>query len=55
MRTTILLCYFLGGTLQAQNPLTTAATQRYFNVVRRNLEASADVMPAEKYSFRLTD
>ena len=32
----------------------TAATQRYFNVVRRNLEASADAMPAEKYSFRLT-
>jgi len=55
MRSTILLCCFLGGTLQAQNPLTTAATQRYFNVVRRNLEASADVMPAEKYSFRLTD
>ena len=54
MRTTILLCCIL-GTLEAQNPLTTAATQRYFNVVRRNLEASADVMPAEKYSFRLTD
>jgi uncharacterized damage-inducible protein DinB len=43
------------GTLQAQNPLTTTATQRYFNVVRRNLEASADLMPAEKYSFRLTE
>ena len=42
------------GTLQAQNHLTTTATQRYFNVVRRNLEASADAMPAEKYSFRLT-
>jgi len=43
------------GTLEAENYLTTTATQRYFNVVRRNLEASADVMPAEKYSFRLTD
>ena len=43
------------GTVQAENHLTTTATQRYFNVVRRNLEASADVMPAEKYSFRLTD
>jgi hypothetical protein len=42
------------GTLQAQNYLTTAATERYFNVVRKSLEASADVMPAEKYSFRLT-
>ena len=29
--------------------------QRYFNPVRRNLEASADVMPADKFSFRLTD
>ena len=55
MRRTILLsCLLACGTLQAENNLTTAATQRYFNVVRRNLEASADVMPAEKYSFRLT-
>jgi hypothetical protein len=43
------------GTLQAQNHLTTTATGRYFNVVRRNLEASAEAMPAEKYGFRLTD
>lgn len=43
------------GTLQAQNNLTTSAIQRYFNPVRRSLEASADVMPAEKYSYRLTD
>jgi len=42
------------GTLQAQNNLVTA-TQRYFNTVRRNLESSADVMPAEKYGYRLTD
>src|SRR5438874_142109 len=55
MRRTILVsCMLACGTLQAQNNLTTAATQRYFNVVRRNLEASADAMPAEKYSFRLT-
>src|SRR5258708_39710583 len=54
MRKTILLSCLALGTLQAQNYLTTAATQRYFNVVRRNLEASADAMPAEKYSFRLT-
>jgi hypothetical protein len=50
-----LLCGLgLMGTLQAQNNLTTTATQRYFNVVRTNLEASADVMPADKYAFRLT-
>src|SRR5262249_23183968 len=28
--------------------------QRYFDPVRRNLEAAADVMPAEKYDYRLT-
>ncbi|MBI3472032.1 MAG: DinB family protein [Candidatus Solibacter usitatus] len=42
-------------TLEAQNHLTTTATERYFNVVRRNLEASAEAMPAEKYGFRLTE
>jgi len=45
-------CLLLAGA-QAQT-LTTAAIQRYFNPVRSNLEASADVMPAEKYSYRLT-
>jgi uncharacterized damage-inducible protein DinB len=55
MRTRVLLCCTLVfGTLQAENHLTSTATQRYFNVVRRNLEASADVMPADKYAFRLT-
>lgn len=39
---------------QAQT-LTKTAIDRYFNVVRHSLEASADVMPAEKYSFKLTD
>ena len=34
--------------------LTNTATQRYFNTIRRNVEASADAMPAEKYNFRLT-
>jgi len=42
------------ATLHAQNNLTSAAVQRYFNPIRRNLEASAELMPAEKYSFRLT-
>jgi hypothetical protein len=54
MRLTVLLFFMVGGTLLAQNHLTSTATQRYFNVVRRNLEASADVMPAEKYGFQLT-
>jgi hypothetical protein len=43
----------LGG-LAAQTTLTSTATQRYFNGIRRNLEASAEAMPADKYSFRLT-
>ena len=56
MRKPILLCFTLAcGMMHAENHLTTAATQRYFNVVRRNLEASAEAMPAEKYGFRLTD
>jgi len=55
MKKRLLLGYMLVmGTLAGQNPLTTTATQRYFNVVRRNLEASADAMPADKYGFRLT-
>ena len=45
-------CVLLSATLQAQN--LTTASQRYFTAVRRNLEASADVMPADKYGFRLT-
>ena len=53
--TTLLLCLLVLPALEAQNHLTTTATERYFTVVRRNLEASADAMPAEKYAFRLTD
>ena len=41
--------------LSAQDNLKTTVTQRYFNGVRRNLEAAADVMPAGKYGFKLTD
>ena len=40
--------------LSAQNNLKTTVTQRYFNGVRRNLEAAAEVMPADKYGFKLT-
>ena len=41
--------------LSAQDNLKTTVTQRYFNGVRRNLEAAADIMPADKYSYKLTD
>jgi hypothetical protein len=50
----LLFVSLFAGALQAQN-LTTSAIQRYFNPIRRNLEASADVMPAEKYGFKLTE
>ncbi|MCC6363358.1 MAG: DinB family protein [Bryobacterales bacterium] len=53
--TGVLLWALVSYTVQAQNPLVTTATQRYFNSVRRNLEASADAMPADKYGFRLTE
>src|SRR5215470_11891697 len=45
----------LPSALSAQASLKTTLTQRYFNVVRRNLEAAADAMPAAKYEFKLTD
>jgi hypothetical protein len=41
--------------LSAQNTLKTTVTQRYFNNVRRNLEAAADAMPADQYGFKLTE
>jgi hypothetical protein len=53
MKIAIALAVFL-GTLHAQSNLT-AATQRYFNAVRKSLEGSADAMPAEKFGYRLTD
>jgi len=51
----VLLSLCLLAPMMPAQTLTTAAMQRYFNPVRRNLEASADAMPADKYSFRLTD
>lgn len=48
-----LAALLISGFAQAQN--LTAAHQRYFTAVRRSLEASADVMPAEKYAYRLTE
>jgi uncharacterized damage-inducible protein DinB len=40
--------------LTAQDNLKTTVTQRYFNAIRRNLEAAAEAMPADKYGFKLT-
>jgi hypothetical protein len=54
MKIKIAICFaFAVAASHAQN--LTAANQRYFNSVRRSLEASADQMPAEKFGYRLTD
>jgi uncharacterized damage-inducible protein DinB len=55
MKTRLLLglCFSLSA-LKAQNNLTTTMTQRYFAGVRKNLEASAEAMPADKYSYHPT-
>ena len=42
----LLLVTFAGSAVYAQNNLTTTGRQRYFDVVRRSLEGSVDVMPA---------
>ncbi|HEV2444427.1 MAG TPA: DinB family protein [Candidatus Sulfopaludibacter sp.] len=56
MRTRLLLSLcWLPAVLTAQNNLKTTVTQRYFNGVRRNLEAAADAMPAVKFGYKLTD
>jgi hypothetical protein len=49
-----LYCLAIATTLHAENNITNAARERYFDVVRSSIEASAEVMPAERYSFRLT-
>lgn len=56
MKTKVLMCCMLGlGSLHAQSHLVNTARLRYFDVVRANLEGAADLMPADKYSFKLTD
>ena len=40
--------------LSAQDNLTTTVIQRYFSAARMNMEAAAEVMPADKYGFKLT-
>ena len=56
MRSRFLLCLVCAPLLlSAQNNLKTTVTQRYFNTIRRNLEAAAEAMPAAKYGYRLTE
>ena len=56
LKTRVLLCICCAPfLLTAQNNLTTTVTQRYFNGVRKNLEAAADAMPDSKYGFKLTE
>jgi hypothetical protein len=54
--TTRMLCCILSAPLllSAQDTLKTTVIQRYFNGVRRNIEAAADAMPADKYGYKLT-
>ena len=56
LRTKLLVCVSCAPlVLSAQNNLKTTVTERYFNGVRKNLEAAADAMPDAKYGFKLTD
>jgi len=53
MKSRLLLGLCLAVNLvNAQN--LTAAMQRYFSGISKNLQASAEVMPANKYSYKLT-
>jgi uncharacterized damage-inducible protein DinB len=55
LRTSVLLCLCVApAALSAQDNLKTVVITRYFNGVRKNLEAAADAMPAAKYDFKLT-
>ena len=54
MRATAFLAALLTvAPLYAQGPLTTTNIQRYYTPVRLFLQAAADVMPAEKYGFKI--
>ena len=51
----MLLCvYCWPVVLSGQNNLKTTVMQRYFNRVRKNMDAAADAMPAANYGFKLT-
>ena len=49
----VLLALLASATLSAQGPLTTTNIQRYYTPVRLFLQGAADVMPADKYAFKL--
>jgi len=55
IRTRVLVCFCCLPLISAAQDLKSTVTQRYFNGVRRNLEAAADAMPADKYGFKLTE
>src|ERR1039458_1449357 len=56
MTTRVLLCICcVAVALAAQGNLKTTVSQRYFNGIRKNMEAAADAMPAARYGFKLTD
>src|SRR5258708_1629087 len=55
MKIRILVCFCVAiGSLHAQNTFKTATIDRYFKGNRQFLESAAEVMPADKYNFRLT-
>ena len=56
MRTTVLLIGWLAATplyAQDKDPLKTTNIQRYYTPVKNFIEGAAEVMPAEKYGFKL--
>ena len=56
MRTMVFLCLgCVPMVSSAQSGLKATVTQRYFNGIRKNLEAAADAMPDARYGFKLTD
>lgn len=48
-----LLALLTAAPLCAQGPLTTTNIQRYYTPVRLFLQGAAEVMPADKYTFKL--
>ena len=54
MKATVVLIAALSvASVAAQGPLTTTNIQRYYTPVRLFLQGAADVMPADKYGFKL--
>lgn len=51
--TAILIATLIVAPLSAQGNLTTTNIQRYYTPVRLFLQGAADVMPADKYTFKI--